>query len=63
VLLNGETGILVEADDTKAMTDSIVCLPEDDALRHAMGEAGKERLEQEFSFERFRGRLGKMLSR
>lgn len=61
VIEDGKTGFLVEPGDTQALADNLIRFLKDDNLRHAMGEAGKDRLEGEFSFERFRGRLETVL--
>ena len=52
VVLDGETGILVEPRDDAAMADAIVELLRDQALRRRMGAAGEARVREEFSAER-----------
>jgi len=57
VIEDGKTGFLTEPGDAKTLTDYFIRLLDNKTLRLAMGQAGKERLEREFSFERFRKRL------
>jgi glycosyltransferase involved in cell wall biosynthesis len=61
VIDEGKTGLLVEPEDVKGLANALVRLLNDEALRQKMGQAGRERLEHEFSFERFRERLEKLL--
>lgn len=52
VVVDGETGILVEARDAPALADAMGRLLEDRALRQHMGLLGAARLEEQFSIER-----------
>lgn len=51
IVVEGETGYLVEPDDTGALADRIVRILKDDQLRAAMGQAGRRRVEENFSWE------------
>jgi glycosyltransferase involved in cell wall biosynthesis len=51
VNLNNETGLVVPARDPLALRDAVVKLLGNDALRLAMGRAGRERALKEFSLE------------
>lgn len=57
VILDGETGFLVEYGDVAALTDRILRLLEDESLRIAMGQKGRQRVLQNFTFEHYRQRL------
>lgn len=46
---DGETGVVVEPEDPKALADAMNKLLEDDALRTRMGVAARERYQQLFS--------------
>lgn len=61
VIEEGKTGLLVEPDNAESLTGAMVRLLTHDSLRQAMGKAGQQRLEREFSFEMFRQRLEKVL--
>ena len=63
VIEDGVTGLLVNAEEKGQLPAAIVRLLQDDALRSAMGQAGKKRLEKEFSVESFRARLEALLRR
>ncbi len=62
VIVDGETGRLVSQDDSAAMTDAVAALLADEALRGRMGEAGRTRAQQEFSFDRFSERMWTLLT-
>ena len=49
----GETGTLVPPRDSAALAQALVRLVADPALRSSLGEAGRRRVEREFSLERF----------
>jgi glycosyltransferase involved in cell wall biosynthesis len=50
VVADGETGFLVPSEDSIAMADRIGRLLRDEDLRMRFGEAGRQRMEDEFSF-------------
>jgi glycosyltransferase involved in cell wall biosynthesis len=49
VLVEGETGFLVNVGDAVALADRIIALAEAPALREAMGRAGSDRFERVFN--------------
>lgn len=51
IIVDGETGLLVEAN-ADAIAQGVISLLEDNPRRAAMGEAGRRRVAQEFSWER-----------
>lgn len=51
VIADGETGFLVPSEDAATMAERIGQLLRDDDLRTRFGEAGQQRMEEEFSFE------------
>lgn len=61
VIVDGETGYLVPFADLDALESALESLVSDPGLCERMGRAGRERLEREFTFERFRERLGRYL--
>ena len=48
---DGETGLLVPPEDADALYDAIGTLMDDDEARAAMGVAGRERMQNEFSID------------
>ena len=48
-VLDGETGLLVEAEDPDALRRAIATLIDDAALRDKLGAAGRERMQNEFA--------------
>lgn len=61
VIEDGKTGFLVDPEDINSLSENIIKLLKDKNLCYSMGKSGKERFESEFSFERFRDRLEKIL--
>lgn len=51
VVVDGVTGLLVPPRDPDALAQAITRLLNDPDLRHAMGQAGRERVEKHFSVE------------
>ena len=58
---DGVTGMLVPATDREAVAQAVISLLGDCVRGRAMGEAGRARFEEHFSFTRFRDRLDAML--
>lgn len=54
VVVDGETGFLVPAEDTGALTDALARLVADPELRRRLGAAGRRRAEELFDVPRFR---------
>ena len=50
-VIDGETGILVQAEDVAALQDAIATLIDDAGLRQEMGSAGQQRMQNEFSID------------
>ena len=63
VIIDGETGLLVPRQDPEAITGALIRLLTDDGMRHRMGDAGRRRFENTFTYPRFRARLAGILSR
>jgi phosphatidyl-myo-inositol dimannoside synthase len=57
IIVNGETGFLVDRTDGLALAAAIVTLLTDEGRRAAMGAAGRRRFEAQFTVNRFAGRL------
>ena len=62
VIEDGVTGMLVPAGDRDALARAVIDLLGDTERRRAMGEAGRERFEQQFSFDQFVRRVAEILS-
>lgn len=54
----GVTGFTVDGRDVEAVADVLVRLAKDRELRTRMGEAGRQRVREHFTFERFRREAG-----
>lgn len=52
VVVDGVTGMLVEPDSPRALSEALLALVDDPARRRTMGCAGRERARQEFSVAR-----------
>jgi phosphatidylinositol alpha-1,6-mannosyltransferase len=61
VVQNGVTGFLVDLDDPDALTDRLVLLLRDEALSKKMGEAGRRRVDENYTFPLFEERLTRLL--
>jgi glycosyltransferase involved in cell wall biosynthesis len=53
IVQEGLTGFLVDPDDLKGLTARLIQLLQDEALRAKMGGAGRQRVEENFTFARF----------
>ena len=62
VVIEGVTGFLVEYGDVTVLTNRMICLLRDDELRKRMGEAGRRRVEENYTFEHFQKRLSQVLT-
>lgn len=49
IVVSGETGILVEPGDPKALADAMIDLLRDEPRRHQFGRAGRQRFEAQFT--------------
>lgn len=63
LVVDGETGLLVPPRDPRALADALAGLLARPAQRDAMGKAGRERVEREFSFQGMAARHGELFSR
>jgi len=62
VVQNGVTGFLVNLDDPDALTSHLILLLRDHALSKKMGEAGRRRVEENYTFSLFQDRLTHLLN-
>lgn len=51
VVVEGETGLMVPANDSEKLADAIRKVLKNDSLRQSMGEKGRKRVEEHFTFE------------
>jgi phosphatidylinositol alpha-1,6-mannosyltransferase len=63
IIVEGETGFLVEQVDIANLASKLTHLLGDAALRHRLGCSGFERLRAQFSFEAFQSRISHLLER
>jgi glycosyltransferase involved in cell wall biosynthesis len=61
VVVDGETGFLVEPSDVVTLTARLALLLDRPELRRQMGEAGRRRVAEHFSFDAFQSRLRRLL--
>ena len=61
VVLEGETGLLVDEGDVDGMARAMIRLAEDPELAARMGAAGRARIEAEFSMDRSIANLWKII--
>ena len=61
VVQNGVTGYLVDLDDPDALTNRLTLLLQDEALSKKMGDAGRRRVEENYTFSLFQERLTHLL--
>ena len=52
VVEDGKSGLLVPPDNPSALADAIICLLEDEKLRRSMGQSGRKRVLQNFTWDR-----------
>jgi glycosyltransferase involved in cell wall biosynthesis len=63
VIEDGVTGLLVPSADREALARAVIDLLGDTVRRKTMGEAGRARFEERYTFERFRERIGELMVR
>nr|WP_303650380.1 glycosyltransferase [Halalkalicoccus sp. NIPERK01] len=63
VVIDGETGYLVESEDSEQLATAIERLLEDRERRERFGKAGRKRIVDEFSIEQYVNRYEEFLSR
>ena len=61
VVIDGETGALVDEGDVAGMADAMVRLAQEPELARRWGRAARERVASEFSMERSIGQLWEIL--
>jgi len=52
VVVDGETGILVQPRDVPALADAIIRVLSDKDMAHRMGRSGRKRIEHQFELKR-----------
>ncbi len=57
IIVDGQTGLLVDSDRREAVAQAILRLLRDPALRGRLGQAGFDRWRRVFSYDRFRTRV------
>lgn len=61
VVLDGDTGVLVDAGDVPRLADTLSELLLDDPRRAEMGRSGARRVRENYSYERFEQRIAALL--
>ena len=61
VIEDGKSGVLVEPNNIQMLSEAIIKILADKPLSVSLGAVGKKRLEEEFSFERFKERLEEVI--
>jgi glycosyltransferase involved in cell wall biosynthesis len=62
IVQEGVTGFSVDPDDLEALTDRLIQLLQDEPLRARMGAAGRQRVEENFTFARFEEEMTRILN-
>ena len=62
VILDGETGFLVDEHDVEGMSDAMMTILADHAMAKRLGQAGKERIRNNFSMTRYINKLADEIS-
>jgi phosphatidylinositol alpha-1,6-mannosyltransferase len=62
VVADGETGLLVDPDDPEQVADATVRVLNDKSFARRLGQAGRARVLDEFSYERFRDSIENMIN-
>jgi glycosyltransferase involved in cell wall biosynthesis len=63
IVVNGQTGLLVQPDDTQQLAEAILQLIQNSELSQTMGRAGRIRAEQLFSWSRVVASFGSLYSK
>ena len=61
VIVDGETGFLVEYGDVDSLVERLISLLRDADLRQKMGQAARQRVMENYTFEHFQQRLKQLL--
>ena len=61
VICDGVDGLLFEKEDVRQLADCLRSLMSSEELRSSLGEAGRQRVETEFSADAYRGHVKEML--
>lgn len=61
IVVDGESGFLVPYGDVDALAERVIRLLRDEPLRRRMGEAGRRRVEENYTFRCFRERLTRLV--
>jgi glycosyltransferase involved in cell wall biosynthesis len=62
MVVDGETGILVDTGNREALCEAMLKLPQDPQLRTALGVAGRVRARELFSIDRHVARMEAVLA-
>ncbi len=62
VVVDGETGIVVDPGDTGSLADALIRILTDETLRRRLGENGRKRFEEHFTEQRFHQRVWDLLT-
>jgi colanic acid/amylovoran biosynthesis glycosyltransferase len=62
LIRDGVSGLLVDPEDEASVADAVIELLSDPALAEKMGEAGRDLVLSQYSYESFRDRLRQALA-
>jgi glycosyltransferase involved in cell wall biosynthesis len=62
VIIDGETGFLVDEHDVDGMSEAMLKILADRVLANQMGKAGKQRVRNNFSMARYISKLSEEIS-
>ena len=63
VVLNGETGLLVEEHDVEGMSKNMIRVLEEEGLANRLGEAARKRVKQHFTMEKHLKKIDEIISK
>lgn len=62
IILNNETGYIIDKNNPAELADKLTLLINDPLLRESMGKAGKKRFDEKFTLSRFENRMTAILN-
>lgn len=63
VVIDGETGFIVQPDKPEELSEKIICLMKNTNARSEMGRKGRERFEEYYSLEAYKSRIKEVMKK